>query len=165
MDLGVLLKGELSRSGQNHYGLFVVYACLGWFVFLSLSFHITGEQKEGRIEIPYKFVLNPLSDTSFLTFSDSDSVLATLKENCKKPQTDSRASFLCPRKRELVSLEALLDHFFPLLPAIFLIHYITIGHPLSSLWAWTSWNRYSCNWPRYWCDVDHRLIIEWFYMF
>lgn len=104
MDLGVLLKGELSRSGQNHYGLFVVYACLGWFVFLSLSFHITGEQKEGRIEIPYKFVLNPLSDTSFLTFSDSDSVLATLKENCKKLQADSRASFICPRKRESVSL-------------------------------------------------------------
>lgn len=92
MDLGVLLKGELSRSGQNHYGLFVVYA---WMI----RFLVPGEQEEGWIEIPYKFVLNPLSDTSFLTFSDLDSVLGTLKENCKKSQTDRRQS-LCYLSQE-----------------------------------------------------------------
>lgn len=93
MDLGVLLKGELSRSGQNHYGLFVVYACLGWFVFLSRSFHITGEQEEGRIEIPYKFVLNPLSDTSFLTFSDLRLSPCHLKRKLQKTPDRQQSLF------------------------------------------------------------------------
>lgn len=39
MDLGVLLKGELSRSGQNHYGLFVVYAWMICFLVPFLSYH------------------------------------------------------------------------------------------------------------------------------
>lgn len=93
MDLGVLLQGELSRSGQNHYGLFVVYA---WMI----RFLVPGAQEEGWTEIPYKFVLNPLSDTSFLTFSDLDSVLGTLKESCKKiPDRWQSLFYLSQEKR------------------------------------------------------------------